>query len=74
MSKSGGLARYRLMKTLKVQIEFHGVNIRNTKQIGHNAIGATSTTYIIKSSAACFGNNVPINQKIGNEPHFFDEL
>ena len=54
-------------ESLKVQIEFNGINIRYLKYIRHNAIGATPPSNMVKPAALRVPDQVPVNQKIGIE-------
>src|SRR5690606_2107734 len=45
--KIGGRGTVQIYEPLKIEVQLNRVHIGNAKDIGHHAIGATATTYII---------------------------
>ena len=62
--KIGRIASIQVNKTLKKQIQFQGIHIRNKKQVRHQAVGPASPTHIKESRFPGKFEDLPIDQKI----------
>ena len=72
--KIGRIISVFIQKTLKIKIEFDGTDFCNSEQITHNAVCATSTTNMQKTTTVAVFHNIQSNQKIACKIHFRDDF
>ena len=70
----GRTAPLGIEETLKVEVQLNRIDIRDLQAIGHYAIGTATSTYMIKSLFHSEVHNIPSDEEIGAEAHFFNNL
>ena len=66
--KIGWVFPIEVNEPFKIKVEVNRVNIGDVEEVSNNTIGATASPDIEVIISAGIGNNIPVDQEVGEEP------
>ena len=63
-----------IKKSFKEQVEFNGVDLGDTKTIGHDRICPAAPSHIIKFPGLCIPDDIQVDEEISIEPELVNDL